>query len=81
MRGTRIEVADLPDDALMLSYALAAGGLSYAVARYVFEIDWSFDPALGLSGVAATVLLVAAVGALSSFDVLTKKPLAILRSQ
>ena len=27
VRGTRIEVAELPDDALMLSYALSAGGL------------------------------------------------------
>ncbi len=27
MRGTEIEVADLPHDPLMLSYALAAGGL------------------------------------------------------
>jgi putative ABC transport system permease protein len=61
--------------------SLAAGALSYAVARYVFEIDWSFDPTLGLAGVTATALLVAAVGALSSFDVLAKKPLAILRSQ
>jgi hypothetical protein len=36
---------------------------------------------VNLSGVAATVLLVGAVGALSSLDVLTRKPLAILRSQ
>jgi putative ABC transport system permease protein len=61
--------------------ALAGNALSYAVVRYVFDIDWSFDPSLGLLGIAATALLVALVGALSSFDVLTKKPLAILRSQ
>jgi putative ABC transport system permease protein len=61
--------------------AAAANGLSYAVSRYVFEIDWAFAPLLNLTGVAATVLLVAAVGALSSFDVLTKKPLSILRAQ
>lgn len=61
--------------------AAAANGLSYAVSRYVFEIDWSFAPLLNLIGVAATVLLVGAVGALSSFDVLTKKPLSILRAQ
>jgi putative ABC transport system permease protein len=61
--------------------AAAANGLSYAVSRYVFEIDWSFAPLLNLLGVAATVLLVAAVGALSSLDVLTKKPLSILRAQ
>jgi putative ABC transport system permease protein len=61
--------------------ALAADALSYAVARYVFEIRWRFTPAVNLLGVAATVLLVCAVGALSSFDVLTRKPLAILRAQ
>jgi putative ABC transport system permease protein len=61
--------------------ALAANGLSWAVARYVFEIEWSFAPAVNLIGVAATVLLVAAVGALSSADVLTRRPLAILRAQ
>ena len=60
--------------------AAAANGLSYAVSRYVFQIDWAFAPALNAAGVAATILLVAAVGALSSFDVLTKKPLTILRT-
>jgi putative ABC transport system permease protein len=61
--------------------AAAANGLSYAVARYVFEVGWTFAPALNAAGVAATVLLVSAVGALSSLDVLTKKPLSILRAQ
>jgi putative ABC transport system permease protein len=61
--------------------AVAANGLSYAVARYVFEVSWSFAPVLNVAGVAATVLLVCAVGALSSLDVLTRKPLAILRAQ
>ncbi len=61
--------------------AAAANGLSYAVARYVFEIEWSFSAAVNLVGVAATVLLVATVGALSSADVLTRRPLAILRAQ
>jgi putative ABC transport system permease protein len=61
--------------------AAAANGLSWAVARYVFEIEWMFAPVVNLLGVAATVLLVATVGALSSADVLTRKPLAILRAQ
>ncbi len=61
--------------------AAAANGLSYAVARYVFEVSWAFAPALNAAGVAATVLLVCAVGALSSLDVLTRKPLGILRAQ
>jgi len=61
--------------------ALASSALSFAVARYVFEIEWTFAPLASVAGVAATVLLVGAVGALSSLDVLTRKPLAILRSQ
>jgi len=61
--------------------AAASVALSYAVARFVFEIDWTFSPALGLAGIAATALLVSAVGALASASVLTRKPLGILRSQ
>jgi putative ABC transport system permease protein len=61
--------------------ALAAVALSYSIARFVFEIPWSFSPAISFAGVALTVLLVAAVGVASSFNVLTQKPLAILRSQ
>jgi putative ABC transport system permease protein len=59
----------------------AALGLSYAVARFVFDIPWAFAPSVNLLGVAVTAALVVAVGALSSFDVLTRKPLAILRAQ
>ncbi|HST53600.1 MAG TPA: FtsX-like permease family protein [Pyrinomonadaceae bacterium] len=61
--------------------ALASNAVAYAIARYVFEIDWTFAPAVNVAGVAATVLLVGAVGVLSSLDVLTRKPLAILRAQ
>jgi len=59
---------------------LAAIALSYSLSRFVFEIPWSFTPWLYLSGLGATVLLVAAVGALSSFDALTRKPLGVLRA-
>ncbi|MDQ4122273.1 MAG: FtsX-like permease family protein [Acidobacteriota bacterium] len=61
--------------------ALAAIGLSYAVAKYVFEINWQFEPNLTLIGILLTALLVVVVGALASFDVLLKKPLTTLRSQ
>jgi putative ABC transport system permease protein len=59
----------------------AATGLSYATSRYVFDIPWSFTPAVNLSGVAATILLVIVVGAVSTADVITRKPLATLRAQ
>ncbi|HWP42998.1 MAG TPA: FtsX-like permease family protein, partial [Blastocatellia bacterium] len=59
----------------------AAIGLSYATSRYVFDIEWSFTPEINLAGIAATVTMVVAVGALSTMDVLSRKPLAILRAQ
>jgi putative ABC transport system permease protein len=59
---------------------LAAIALSYALSRFVFEIAWSLTPAIYVTGLAATVVLVAAVGALASFDVLARKPLAVLRA-
>jgi len=60
--------------------AAAASALSYAVSRHVFDIDWRFTPSVSLAGVLLTTLLVCLVGALSSLDVLTRKPLATLRS-
>jgi putative ABC transport system permease protein len=61
--------------------SLAAVGLSYATAKFVFDIKWSFTPVINLSGIAATVVLVVVVGAVSTLDVLSKKPLATLRAQ
>ena len=61
--------------------SLAAIGLSYAIARFVLDIPWSFTPTLNTIGIAATVILVTVVGAVSSFGVTTRKPLAILRAQ
>ncbi|HZH35344.1 MAG TPA: FtsX-like permease family protein, partial [Pyrinomonadaceae bacterium] len=61
--------------------AAAANGLSYAVARYVLQIKWHFEPNLMLLGLLVTTLLVTLVGAISSLDVLLRKPLATLRSQ
>jgi putative ABC transport system permease protein len=61
----------------------AAGALvlSWAVCRYVFEIDWHPAPRLLIGGALATMLLVAIVGVLASLDVLRKKPLATLRAE
>jgi putative ABC transport system permease protein len=61
--------------------ALASLALSYSIARFVFEIPWDFTPAVNLAGIAVTALLVMVVGVASSFNVLTRKPLAILRAQ
>lgn len=61
--------------------ALAAVALSYAVTHYVFEIPWDFSPLVVLAGILATIAIVTIVGVSSSFNVLTRKPLAILRAQ
>ena len=58
-----------------------ATALSFAAARYIFEIEWYFDLRLTILGVLATALLVTIVGAAASFDVLFRKPLATLRAQ
>ncbi|MDQ3748386.1 MAG: ABC transporter permease [Acidobacteriota bacterium] len=55
--------------------------LSFVASRYVFLIEWEFDVFLTLLGVLITAALVMLVGAAASFDVLFRKPLAILRSQ
>jgi putative ABC transport system permease protein len=55
--------------------------LSFAVSKYLFKIDWEFDFILAISGVVITAVLVMLVGAIASFDVLFRKPLATLRSQ
>jgi putative ABC transport system permease protein len=61
--------------------SLAAVGLSWATSRYVFEIPWSFTPAINIGGVLVTILLVVIVGSVSTFDVISRKPLATLRAQ
>ncbi|MGI8882622.1 MAG: ABC transporter permease, partial [Pyrinomonadaceae bacterium] len=55
--------------------------LSFAVSKYIFDISWEFDFNLTLLGVLITAFLVTIVGAIASFDVLFRKPLATLRSQ
>ena len=61
--------------------AVFATALSFAVSKYIFEIDWELNLNLMLFGVLITTILVTIVGALASFDVLFRKPLATLRSQ
>lgn len=55
--------------------------LSWAVSRFIMNIDWEFDPFLTIIGTAVTAGVVMIVGAAASFDVLFRKPLQTLRSQ
>jgi len=68
----------------LLSGLIGAGFatlLSFAVSRYLFAIDWEFDPVLTLGGIFGTAAIVMLVGTAASFDVLFRKPLSTLRSQ
>lgn len=55
--------------------------LSFAVSKYILDIEWEFNLILTLEGILMTTILVMLVGAVASFDVLFRKPLATLRSQ
>ena len=59
----------------------AAIALTWMISKYGMRIPWHPMPAVNLMGVAATLLLVVVVGVLSSWDVMMKKPLSILRAE
>jgi putative ABC transport system permease protein len=68
---------------LLAGVLAAAGalGLSWAVARQLFDIEWHAAPGLLLAGVALTGAMVGVVGVAASVDVLIRKPLATLRRE
>jgi putative ABC transport system permease protein len=61
--------------------ATFATALSFAVSRFILDIDWEFNFGLTIIGVLITTALVMFVGTVASFDVLFRKPLTTLRSQ
>ena len=61
--------------------ALGALGLSWAVCRFVFHIEWRPAPIVLSVGALLTMALVGGIGVLASADVLRKKPLATLRAE
>jgi putative ABC transport system permease protein len=58
-----------------------AVALTWGVSRFALDIPWRLFPAEHVGGVVLTAALVAAIGVLSSLDVLRNKPLATLRSE
>jgi len=56
-------------------------GLAWALVRWVLEAPWSFDVVPLALGLAATVALALAVGFLSTFRLLGRKPLPVLRRE
>jgi putative ABC transport system permease protein len=61
--------------------SLGAVALTWGVSRFALEIPWRVFAGEHAAGVALTALLVAAIGVLSSLDVLRDKPLATLRAE
>jgi putative ABC transport system permease protein len=59
----------------------AAIALTWLFSKYSIKAPWQLIPSINLIGVAAALLLVMTVGVLSSWDVMTKKPLGILRAE
>lgn len=59
----------------------AAIGLTWAIAEEALKINWRFIPSVNLIGVVATLVVVILVGVISSWDVMVKKPLGILRNE
>lgn len=61
----------------------AVGGavLSWALARHLFEIEWTPAPGLLVGGILLAAVLVGVVGVVSSLDVLRRKPLTALRGE
>lgn len=61
--------------------SLGAVALTWGVSRYALDIPWRLFWIEHVGGIAATAVLVAAIGVLSSLDVLRNKPLLTLRAE
>ena len=61
--------------------SVGAIGLTWGVSKYALEIPWKIFVTEHVAGVVLTALLVAAIGVVSSLDVLRHKPLATLRAE
>jgi putative ABC transport system permease protein len=61
--------------------SVAAVALTWGVSRFAIDIPWRVYALEHTLGVLITMVLVAAIGVLSSLDVLRHKPLATLRAE
>lgn len=59
----------------------AAIALTWLYSKYGVMAPWQLIPSINLIGVAAALLLVMTVGVFSNWEVMTKKPLGILREE
>jgi putative ABC transport system permease protein len=61
--------------------SLGAIALTWGVSRYALDIPWRVFAGEHMGAIVATAVLVAAIGVLSSLDVLRHRPLATLRAE
>ncbi|HYM24846.1 MAG TPA: FtsX-like permease family protein, partial [Vicinamibacterales bacterium] len=61
--------------------SLGAIPLTWGVTHYALEVPWKIFPRELGAGVVLTAVLVAAIGVVSSLDVLRNKPLSTLRAE
>jgi putative ABC transport system permease protein len=61
--------------------AAGAAGLTWALSRFAFDMTYRAPTALLLLGVAVCGVTVSAVGVVSSWDVLQRRPLSTLRGR
>jgi putative ABC transport system permease protein len=59
----------------------AAIALTWLYSKYGIKAPWQLIPSINLIGVAAALMLVLTVGVFSNWEVMTKKPLGILREE
>ncbi len=60
--------------------AMAAGGMGYALAENVFDLDYRFDPLLIALGLATGALVVGVTGTLATRKAVNEPPVAVLRN-
>lgn len=58
-----------------------SSALSWLVLIYIFDLTWGLHPTVLLTGLACTIILTLCVGFLSTFNILGKRPLTILRHE
>ena len=61
--------------------SIGAVGLTWGVSRYALDIKWRLFMGEHVGAIVATAVLVAAIGVVSSIDVLREKPLLTLRAE
>ncbi|MBI3611305.1 MAG: ABC transporter permease [Nitrospirae bacterium] len=60
---------------------LLSTGLSWGIVHFFLDIPWRFDPPTLLIGLVATVIVTLLGGFLTTYRILGRKPLAVLRSE